>query len=101
MRFRMLSSMSAAAVLGAFIVSLSAQTPAPKTAPKTEWGAPDLRGIWDFRTITPLERPERFANKEFLTEAEAAQLEQAVIDSNEEQDARPAQNTTAGGNVDR
>ena len=23
----------------------------------TPWGAPDLQGIWDFRTITPLERP--------------------------------------------
>ena len=22
--------------------------------PQTEWGAPDLRGIWDFRTMTPL-----------------------------------------------
>ena len=27
--------------------------------PWTSWGAPDLRGIWDFRTMIPLERPVR------------------------------------------
>ena len=26
--------------------------------PKTSWGDPDLRGVWDFRTITPMERPD-------------------------------------------
>ena len=25
--------------------------------PRMAWGAPDLSGVWDFRTITPLERP--------------------------------------------
>ena len=40
--------------------------------PRTPWGAPDLQGVWDFRTTTPLERPERFAGKEELTAEEAA-----------------------------
>ncbi len=43
--------------------------------PRTPWGQPDLQGIWDFRSITPLQRPEALANKEFLTEEEAANLE--------------------------
>lgn len=34
---------------------------------RTPWGHPDLQGIWDRRTITPLERPERFADKAFLS----------------------------------
>ena len=42
------------------------------TSPRTSWGAPDLQGVWDFRTITPLERPEDLAGREFLTEEEAA-----------------------------
>ena len=25
---------------------------------QTPWGHPDLQGVWDYRTITPLERPE-------------------------------------------
>jgi hypothetical protein len=45
------------------------------TPPRTPWGDPDLQGTWDFRTITPMERPAQFAAREFLTEAEAAELE--------------------------
>ena len=41
----------------------------------TPWGHPDLQGTWDYRTITPMERPARFAGKEFLTNEEAASLE--------------------------
>ena len=26
--------------------------------PRTLYGQPDLQGVWDFRTITPLERPK-------------------------------------------
>jgi hypothetical protein len=40
------------------------------TAGKTPWGHPDIQGVWDRRTITPLERPERFADKAFLTAEE-------------------------------
>ena len=35
-------------------------------------GQPDISGVWDFRTVTPLERPEEFADQEFLTEEEVA-----------------------------
>jgi hypothetical protein len=40
------------------------------------WGDPDLQGIWGSGYIlTPLERPEKFAGKEYLTDEEAATLE--------------------------
>ena len=45
------------------------------TPPQTPWGHPDLQGIWDFRTITPLERPDQFAGEQILTAAEAANFE--------------------------
>jgi hypothetical protein len=45
------------------------------TAPKTPWGAPDLSGIWNSKTLTPLERPAKFANREYLTDEEIATLE--------------------------
>ena len=44
--------------------------------PRTPDGKPDLQGIWDFRTITPLERPNQFAGKETLSAEEVAALEQ-------------------------
>ena len=43
--------------------------------PRTSWGTADLQGVWDFRTITPMERPEKFADKAFLTVEEAAEIE--------------------------
>ena len=46
---------------------------------RTPWGDPDLQGIWTGSTITPLERPKEFANKEFLTEAEAAKVEKEFM----------------------
>jgi len=50
-----------------------------QTAPRTPWGDPDLQGVWNNGTVTPLERPAQFANKEFLTEAEAAQYEKDMV----------------------
>jgi hypothetical protein len=46
------------------------------TPPRTPWGEPDLQGIWDFRTLTPLERPSEVAGKQVLTDAEVAALEE-------------------------
>jgi len=67
--------------------------------PQTGWGAPDLQGVWDFRTITPLQRPEDLGDKAFLTEEEAAQREQSAVDRAESLLTREAQRTEVGGNV--
>lgn len=45
-------------------------------AQATASGQPDIEGYWSNATITPFERPAALAGKEFLTEAEAAKLEQ-------------------------
>ncbi|MEE2638687.1 MAG: hypothetical protein VYE68_15805 [Acidobacteriota bacterium] len=39
---------------------------------RTPWGHPDLQGVWDFRTITPLERPAELVGRTVLSEEEAA-----------------------------
>src|ERR1700686_1883618 len=44
--------------------------------PRTLYGQPDLQGVWDFRTITPLERSEKLGTKAFFTAEEAAKYEQ-------------------------
>jgi hypothetical protein len=62
-------------------VSLAAQ--APSKALRTVDGQPDLQGVWNFSTITPLERPAEFAGREFLGDEEAKQLEQrTAVQSN-------------------
>jgi hypothetical protein len=43
--------------------------------PRTSWGHPDLQGIWDPTTGTPLERPEKYKDREFLTDQEALERE--------------------------
>jgi len=60
--------------------------PAGWTLPRTPWGAPDLQGIWDYRTLTPLERPDQFDGREFLSDEEISSLEQQRRDRT---DGRP------------
>ena len=40
------------------------------TQPLTPWGDPDLRGIWDYLSNTPLQRPVALKDKAFYTDAE-------------------------------
>ena len=66
---------------------------------RTGWGKPDLNGVWDFRSLTPLERPEEYGDREFLTEEEARSIEQGAVDQNVAADTAPAQRTEAGGSI--
>ena len=85
------------------LVAVAVITPvvsaAQTTAPRTPWGDPDLGGVWDFRTLTPLERPEAQADREFLTEEEVAEIERGAEQTNRTADAAEAVRTEAGGNV--
>ena len=49
--------------------------------PKTQWGQPDLQGVWNFASNVPTERPEEFGDRQFLTQEEvlAAQRERFSI----------------------
>jgi hypothetical protein len=45
------------------------------TAPRTAWGDPDLQGVWNYATMTPLERPREFADQARLSPVDAAAYE--------------------------
>src|SRR5258708_34720370 len=69
--------MSARLFIALTIMSAGAQGQSAKQF-RTTWGEPDLPGIWNGETLTPLQRPARFANKPALTPEEPAQIEAEV-----------------------
>jgi hypothetical protein len=65
------------------LVFLSASLPAQVktwTQPRTPDGQPDIQGIWNNSTLTPLERSRAFANKQFLAEKETVELENKLAE---------------------
>ena len=52
--------------------------------PRMENGKPDMQGTWDFRTITPFQRPEALGEKEYLTAEEFAAFEEEERERREE-----------------
>ncbi len=83
----------ASAPAGVVAQSLASKTPAPAatakpapapgkpwTLPKTPNGHPDLQGYWTSLSFTPLERPEKFGTREFLTEEELSTIFKAGVD---------------------
>ena len=77
MRVWSLACALAVLAIGGHVQTAAAQTAgadAEAAAPRTPWGDPDLQGVWNHGTITPLERPAEFAGRERLTDEEVAAL---------------------------
>jgi hypothetical protein len=96
----------ASAATSAHIAGASAQAPAasgtapaPAHAPKTPWGEPDLQGIWTDEFDTPFQRPAKFANQEYFTEAQREEMDKArsSLLSNDERQGRGSELDVAGG----
>jgi len=88
-RFARVACASAAILLLAAIapvLSAGQKPDKPWTPPRMADGHPDLQGIWDFRSATPLERPARFAGKEFLSPDEVIAYEKEAL---AREDGRP------------
>ena len=67
-----------------YSLSLSSFAADGYVVPRTEWGQPDLQGVWNFSSNTPMQRPERFGERQFLTAEEVAeaQTRRAAADAN-------------------
>jgi hypothetical protein len=70
----------------AVAASLSPSAQTLTALARTPDGHVDLQGIWDFRSATPLERPARFAGREFMTPDEVVEYEKLAL---AREDGRP------------
>jgi hypothetical protein len=62
----------------AFAVPVGGQAPKKYSSPRTPWGDPDLQGVWNDATSTPLQRPGTVGGKDVLTDEEAAEFQAAL-----------------------
>jgi hypothetical protein len=113
MRRRFLELMAVAAVLVAVVVLLKLAPvqvggqvpPATQTgaatapASETPWGEPDLQGLWSYDFEVPLQRPSRYAGREFFTAEEQAELDRQRADILNQSDRRyaPGSEQDVGG----
>src|SRR6266516_2681688 len=65
----------AAAAVGVVISVSTSRISAQAPTLKTAWGDPDLQGIWTDESDTPLQRSPRYANQEFFTAEQRAELD--------------------------
>jgi len=80
MRNRLLASLGVlVAVVAVGLVGPAAgQAPKKYTAPKTPWGDPDLQGVWNDATSTPLQRPGNVGDKGVLSDEEAEEFQKSL-----------------------
>ena len=92
-------------VVAVGLVAVCVSTVAAQTAfepPRLPGGQPDLQGVWDFRTLTPLQRPEGQADKLVLTAEEVAEIESRAAARTAEANAPSEVRTEplpVGGNI--
>src|SRR5262252_7328836 len=71
-------TVAVAAAAASLVISAHGQSPAasaPAPVLKTSWGEPDLQGIWMEENDTPLQRPAKYADQEFFTPEQQAELD--------------------------
>jgi hypothetical protein len=74
------ATIAAASLAILAVTGLPSITPRAATTLKTEWGEPDLQGIWSRDADVPLERPAKYANQEFFSDGERAELDRQIAD---------------------
>lgn len=87
-------------MIGIGSIALLGSTVGLADVPMTAWGKPSLQGNWDFRTVTPFQRPASFADKEFLTVEEVEEFETAVRNGRAARDAAEFSGEVSQGDVD-
>jgi hypothetical protein len=66
------------AVVATLVAAASGQGSRKYTTPKTPWGDPDLQGVWNDATSTPLQRPASVGEKDVLSDEEAEDFQKSL-----------------------
>lgn len=67
-------------LLPCFAFAQNADVPVNWVMPRTEYGQPDLQGMWGNQTQTPMERPTELGEQRSYSREEALHLENALIE---------------------
>ncbi len=92
---RMFISASICAVAVTLVLQASAAGQTAGKPPRAPDGKPDLQGVWNYGTVTPVERPKEFAGKEFLTAEEADSFARETVQARDVDANRGNQSATA------
>ena len=81
------------------VASGAPSAPAGWTVPRTEWGDPDLTGIWPIDSVgrTPTERPPALGTKAYLTDEEYAAAIAAAENTAQGYEREDAEGTIGSG----
>jgi hypothetical protein len=83
MRKTIIACQSLTALALSCVFSIAAFAADYYAVPRTEWGQPDLQGVWNFSSNTPMQRPSRYGDRQFLTPEEV----RAVVEQRAARDA--------------
>jgi len=80
MHYRFFASTALLAVVVAvgLVAPASGQAQKKYNTPKTPWGDPDLQGVWNDATSTPLQRPATVGEKDILSDEEAEEFQKSL-----------------------
>jgi hypothetical protein len=101
--FNSMTMVATSVACGVFISMSVARTlaqisvAAPTTELKTLWGEPDLQGVWLDEFDTPLQRPAKYADQEYFTEAQRNELDKERSELGRDKRGERGSELDAGG----
>ncbi len=109
MKIKLLTSFLLCAGASVIASTASSQATSDFETPRTQWGHPDLQGVWNWVSSTPMQRPQQYGDREFLTEEEIQEMrarqaaaraaaDAAEAELNVDPDAPPVADSTGGYN---
>jgi len=92
------SALAAGVLMSVIVGAQSKPASSGGPVPRTPWGTPDLQGVWDFRSLTPMERPKELGDKAEFSATEATKFEEEAT-RRQSRDKEDPKKAAAAGRV--